>query len=119
MININETVIVVSSRPSSIFLSLVLRYVFRIMLNQLLILINPPPRTPPAIPITNAPTKQSSPGAFYEVPSLTISEFETEIGNLSSHIYFKADNEKVAIVEAKNTFHVNENDQNVFGFEIS
>lgn len=27
--------------------------------------------------------------------------------------------EKVAIVEAKNTFHVSEKDQNVFGFEIS
>ena len=115
----NETVIVVSNRPSSIFLSLVLRYFFRIMLNQLLILINPPPRTPPAIPSTNAPTKQSSPGAFYELPSLTISEFDTVIGRLLSHNYLKADNEKVAMVDAKNTFQVNENDQNVFGFDIS
>ena len=74
---------------------------------------------PPRSPSINAPTKQSRPGAFYELPSLTISEDETVIGRLSSQIYLKAERENVDIVEAKNTFHVKENDQKVFGLDIS
>ena len=81
--------------------------------------MNIPPMTPPSRPRMNAPTKQSRPGAFWELPSFTISEEETVIGRLLSQSYLKAEREKVAIVEAKNTFQVKEKDQKVLGFEIS
>ena len=82
--------------------------------------MNSPPRNPPTAPIINAPIRQSSPGAFYVFPSLMASELDTVkwvVRGLCS--YLKMLSEKVAMVDAKNTFHVNEKDQNVFGLEIS
>jgi hypothetical protein len=119
MQNISVTVNVVKRRPSKIFVILVLRSFFLYILTQLLILMKTPPMTPPRRPRMNAPTRQSRPGAFCEFPSFTISEEETVIGRLLSQSYLKAEREKVAIVEAKNTFQVKENDQKVLGFEIS
>jgi hypothetical protein len=113
------TVSVVKSSPSTIFLILVLSIFFLYILIQLLILIKTPPMTPPRSPSMNAPTRQSRPGAFWELPSFTISEEETVMGRLLSQSYLKAEREKVAMVEAKNTFHVKEKDQKVLGFEIS
>ena len=78
-----------------------------------------PPIKPPRRPITNAPTKQSIPGEIYELPSLTISEAETLIGRSLFHICLKTDRVKVAMVEAKKTFHVKEKDQKVLGLDIS
>lgn len=79
-----------------------------------------PPRNPPTAPIINAPMRQSKPGAFCVFPSLMASELDTVkcvVRGLCS--YLKMLREKVAMVDAKNTFQVNEKDQNVFGFEIS
>ena len=119
MQNITETVTVVSTRPSRIFLNLVSKIDLRKVFTKLLNLINRPPKTPPTNPITKAPKRASKPGALRPLPSLMISEFDSVIGRFPSQIYLKVDREKVAIVEAKNTFQVNENDQKVLGFEIS
>ena len=90
------------------------------MLTKLLKRMKRPPRKPPTAPIIKAPMRQSKPGAFCVLPSLMASELDTVkwvVRGLCSCLNMLS--EKVAMVDAKNTFQVSEKLQKVFGFEIS
>ena len=82
--------------------------------------INTLPINPPKIPIVKDPTKESRYGVLLLVVNLTLPELTTAIFEMSPvQSYFSILSTNVEILDAKNTFHVSENDQNVFGFDIS
>lgn len=78
------------------------------------------PIKPPKNPSMMAAKILSRVGDFSNsLPSFMISLFDTKTGEIPSYNYLKTLRVKVLMVDAKKTFQVNENDQKLFGFEIS